>query len=312
MFLYIIQTTLFDDWEFDEYNGTIKLRDKSFTYDYILNADTEQDQMYDKVGRQTITDFMNGFNGTIFAYGQSGSGKTFSMLGPEDVTDALAKDFKSVPEKVTQLYGITPRAVLQMFESINEYAGQGSSCILYTSYIEVYNETIKCLLSKKENLKIREQPGVGMNVADKDIRVCRTPEEIFECISLANRNRAVTGTLQNARSSRSHTILMMDFEYNGFDGVKKTSRLNLVDLAGSERVNIYINSQIAKTGCEGQSLKEAQKINQSLTTLGMCIMALTTPGSKHIPFRNSKLTLILKESLGGNSKTTLLCTYNKL
>jgi hypothetical protein len=197
---------------------------------------TDQDEMYDKVGKQTISDFMNGFNGTIFAYGQSGSGKTFSMLGPEEVTEQLAKDFNSVPENVQQLYGITPRAVIQMFQTINEYVSQGSQCVLTANYIEVYNETIKCLLSKKENLKIREQPGVGMIVADKEVRICRTPEEIFDVIATATRNRAVAGTNQNARSSRSHTILMMDFDYNGIDGLKKTSRLNLVDLAGSERV----------------------------------------------------------------------------
>lgn len=202
--------------------------------------------MYEKVGKQTISDFMNGFNGTIFAYGQSGSGKTFSMLGPEDVTDSLALDFNSVPEHVQTLYGITPRAVIQMFETINEFISQGSQCVLVASYIEVYNETIKCLLSKKENLKIREQVGIGMNVADKDSRVCKTPEEIFGCIATANRNRAVTGTQQNSRSSRSHTVLMMDFEYAGVDGVKKSSRLNLVDLAGSERVNNEILFRLEK------------------------------------------------------------------
>jgi kinesin family member 5 len=193
--------------------------------------------MYEKVAKQTIDDFMHGYNGTIFAYGQSGSGKTFSMLGPEDVTEALSKDFNSVPESVTQLYGITPRAVIQMFQTINSFVAQGSQCTLICSYIEIYNETIKCLLSKKDNLKIREQPGMGMNVADKEVRVCRTPEEIFECVSLATKNRAVTGTNQNARSSRSHTILLLEFEYNGIDGVKRSSRLNLVDLAGSERVS---------------------------------------------------------------------------
>ena len=171
--------------------------------------------MYEKVGKQTITDFMNGFNGTIFAYGQSGSGKTFSMLGPEDVTEALSKDFSSVPESVTQLYGITPRAVIQMFEMINNFVSEGSQCTMICSYIEIYNETIKCLLSKKENLKIREQPGMGMNVADKEVRVCKTPEEIFEVVAIASRNRAVTGTNQNARSSRSHTICLWSLSITG-------------------------------------------------------------------------------------------------
>lgn len=222
----------------------MKLKDKGFSYDYILTPEAEQEEMYEKVGKQTITDFMNGFNGTIFAYGQSGSGKTFSMLGPEDVTEALSKDFKSVPEKVQSFYGITPRAVIQMFETINEYVSQGSQCILHVSYIEIYNEQINCLLSKRENLKVREIPGVGFSVADKDSIVCKTPEEIFECISIATKNRAVTSTQQNSRSSRSHTILMIDFDYNGIDGVKKSSRLNLVDLAGSERVKYFIKMYI--------------------------------------------------------------------
>jgi hypothetical protein len=195
--------------------------------------------MYDKVAKQTIDDFMHGFNGTIFAYGQSGSGKTFSMLGPEDVTDALSKDFSTVPESVTSLYGITPRAVIQMFETINGFVEKGSQCTMTCSYIEIYNETIKCLVSRKDNLKIREQVGMGMNVADKEVRVCKTPEEIFEVVSIATKNRAVTGTNQNARSSRSHTILLMEFEYNGIDGEKRNSRLNLVDLAGCERVIFY-------------------------------------------------------------------------
>jgi hypothetical protein len=196
--------------------------------------------MYEKVAHQTITDFALGFNGTIFAYGQSGSGKTFSMLGPEDVTEALKKDFRNIPESVQQLYGITPRAVIQIFEAINNYVSQGNSVSLTCSYIEIYNEQINCILSKRENLKIREMPGIGMNVADKESVICKTPEEIFQTISIGSKNRAVCTTDMNSRSSRSHTILMIDFEYNGIDGVKRYSRLNLVDLAGSERVLIYL------------------------------------------------------------------------
>lgn len=294
----------FAKWEFSLEENKVSFGEKKWTYDHLLVPETEQEEMFDKVGKQTITDFLKGYNGTIFAYGQSGSGKTFSMLGPEDVTNALAKDFNSVPEEVTKLYGITPRAVIQIFQTINEYVRTGNECTLHCSYIEIYNEQINCLLNRKENLKIREHPVYGMYVAEKETRICKTPEEIFEVISIATKNRAVAGTNQNARSSRSHTILLIELEYNGLDGIKRTSKLNLVDLAGSER--------IAKTGAEGQRLKEAQKINQSLTTLGMCIMALTTPNSKHIPYRNSKLTLILKESLGGSAKTTLLCTASRL
>jgi hypothetical protein len=192
--------------------------------------------MYEKVAHQTITDFVLGFNGTIFAYGQSGSGKTFSMLGPEDVIDAVKKDSRNIPESVQQLYGITPRAVVQIFEAINGYVTKGNSVSLTCSYIEIYNEHINCILSKRENLKIREMPGMGMNVADMETVICKTPEEIFQTISIGSKNRAVCTTDMNSRSSRSHTILMIDLEYNGIDGVRRYSRLNLVDLAGSERV----------------------------------------------------------------------------
>ena len=192
--------------------------------------------MYIKVGEQTISDFTAGYNGTIFAYGQSGSGKTFSMLGPEDVTDALSKNFNSVPENIQFLYGITPRAIHQIFTKIREYEDTGNTCILNCSYIEIYNEQINCLLSKKENLKIRESKEEGIYVADRQIVICNSPEKVFEVISIATKNRAVAGTNQNARSSRSHTILTVELVYKGVDEVTRKSVLNLVDLAGSERV----------------------------------------------------------------------------
>ena len=237
------QDSEFAPWEFYKEESRVKHAAKEWTYDYLLTPDSEQDEMYEKVGKQTISDFLNGYNGTIFAYGQSGSGKTFSMLGPEDVTNALAKDFNSIPEEITKLYGITPRAVIQIFQTINEYVSKGNECILSCSYIEIYNEQINCLLNRKENLKIREHPIYGMYVADKETRVCKTPEEIFEVISIATKNRAVAGTNQNAGSSRSHTILLIELEYNGLDGIKRLSKLNLVDLAGSERVSYFIFNQ---------------------------------------------------------------------
>ena len=153
-------------------------------------------------------------------------------------------------------------------------------------------------------MKIREDPNEGFVIPEKEPIDCNSPLSVFEGINLASKNRATGATNQNERSSRSHAILQLELIYNSIDGLVRKSHLSLVDLAGSER--------IAKTGAEGQRLKEAQKINQSLTTLGMVIMSLTTPGCKHIPFRNSKLTLILKDSLGGSSKTTLLCTASRL
>ena len=288
----------YDSWGFDEESSTITLLEKKWTYDYILPPDTTQEAMYDKVAKKTILDFADGYHGTIFAYGQSGSGKTYSMLGPDSVFADLGTSSEN------ELYGITPRAIYQIFNILTEYSRNGTNWKLCLSYIELYNEKIKCLLSGKEGLKIREDPNEGFVIPDKEMNDCKTPKDIFEGIDLASKNRAVGATNQNERSSRSHAIMQLELIYNSIDGLVRKSRLSLVDLAGSER--------IAKTGAEGQRLKEAQKINQSLTTLGMVIMALTTPGTKHIPFRNSKLTLILRDSLGGSSKTTLLCTASRL
>ena len=294
----------YDSWEFEEETATIYYgerntrTEKKWVYDYILPPDTTQEQMYEKVAKKTIIDFTEGYNGTIFAYGQSGSGKTYSMLGPDSVFETLASSAEN------ELYGITPRAVYQIFNIFKDFERNGTKWKLSLSYIEIYNEKIKCLLSKKDGLKIREDPNEGFIIPEKDSLDCQTPLSVFEGINLASKNRATGATNQNERSSRSHAILQLELIYNSIDGLVRKSHLSLVDLAGSER--------IAKTGAEGQRLKEAQKINQSLTTLGMVIMSLTTPGSKHIPFRNSKLTLILKDSLGGSSKTTLLCTASRL
>ena len=294
----------YDLWEFEEETATIYYGqrntkfEKKWTYDYILPPDTTQVQMYDKVAKKTIIDFTEGYNGTIFAYGQSGSGKTYSMLGPDSVFETLASSQEN------ELYGITPRAVYQIFDIFKDFERNGTKWKLSISYIEIYNEKIKCLFSKKDGLKIREDPNEGFIIPEKESIDCLTPLSVFEGINLASRNRATGATNQNERSSRSHAILQLELIYNSIDGLVRKSHLSLVDLAGSER--------IAKTGAEGQRLKEAQKINQSLTTLGMVIMSLTTAGSKHIPFRNSKLTLILKDSLGGSAKTTLLCTASRL
>ena len=289
----------YDKWVFNEDTATIELEERKWTYDYILPPDTTQEEMYNKVAIKTINDFTEGYHGTIFAYGQSGSGKTFSMIGPDSVFECLTN-----ANTKNELYGITPRAVYQIYEQLKEFSRNGSNWKLCLSYIEIYNEKIKCLLSGKEGLKIREVPHEGFVIQDKDVLDCKTSEDVFNGISIANKHRATGATKQNERSSRSHAIMMLELINNSIEGVVRKSRLCLVDLAGSER--------IAKTQAEGQRLKEAQKINQSLTTLGMVIMALTTPGCKHVPFRNSKLTLILKDSLGGSSKTTLLCTASRL
>ena len=141
-----------------------------------------------------------------------------------------------------------------------------------------------------------------MVVMGAEHKSVQTFDDIFLALMYGQRSRAVASTNQNDRSSRSHTIFVISYKQVNQDGSQKSGRLNLVDLAGSER--------IAKTGATGQTLQEAMKINQSLTSLGLVIKALTE-GARHVPFRDSKLTLLLKDALGGNSKTTLICTASK-
>lgn len=224
------------------------------------------------------------------------------MLGPEDVTLALMTDVEAIPDTTQNNFGIIPRAILSLFEHISEATETHTDFSIKCSYIEVYNESVNDLLADPPNLnlKIREFPRLGMCVIGMTETAIRTPEEVFECLALGTSNRITGATLQNSRSSRSHTLFVLTMEQKFFDGSSKSAKLNLVDLAGSEK--------IAKTGAQGVRLREAQNINLSLTTLGRCIKALASGKDTHVPFRESKLTMILKESLGGNSKTTLLCT----
>jgi len=292
-----------DDWQFIHEIKQIKLRDKKFTFDEILDMDCAQVTMYEKLAVKSINDFVGGFNGTLFAYGNSGSGKTYSIVGPDEITEFLAKDFNSVPENIQELYGVLPRATIDLFRSINEFTSSGATVCLNCAYIEIYNETITCLLNGKENLKVQEIPKVGFSISGNEWRPCVTPSDIFKVVYTGTKNKTTGGTNQNARSSRSHTVLTLELKVKTVDGSERCSKLNIVDLAGSEKLK--------NTGANTpERIKEAQKINLSLTTLGMCIMALSEPGT-FVPYRNSKLTLILKESLGGNSKTTLLCAARR-
>ena len=153
-----------------------------------------------------------------------------------------------------------------------------------------------------KNLKLRELKSGQVTVLGSEPVFVTSPEDIFELLTVGQRSRKVASTNQNDRSSRSHTIFVIDYTQKNKDGRQMQGRLNLVDLAGSERIN--------KTGATGQVLEEAKKINLSLTKLGICIKSLTD-GSLHVPFRDSKLTFFLKDALGGNSKTTLICTASK-
>jgi len=291
----------FEEYDILPEENTIKIKGKTFVFDCVLSPDTTQEAAYEKIGRETISECMNGFNATIFAYGQSGSGKTFSMVGPDAINNQLALDFRAIPANIQSLFGTIPRATLQMFEFINNAISDGAEYTVTCSYVEIYMEEITCLLSLKTKLKIKEYPEGKVEVDGKQKVVCKCPEDIFKVIATGTKNKKTAETKQNARSSRSHTILVIEIESKLLDGSEGKSKLNLIDLAGSEKNR--------NTGATGDKLKEANKINQSLSQLNLVFKFLTTPSQNNfVPYNDSKLTRLLRNSLGGDSKTTLLCT----
>ena len=257
----------------------------NFEFDRVFDMNTRQELMYDIVGRPTVVDIMDGYNGTIFAYGQTGAGKSFSMMGAESSTQ---------PE----LAGLIPRATEHIFDIIqNEVRGVTFS--VSVSYLEVYREVIRDLLDPtKTNLRVRESPQKGVYVDGLTTEFVSSEEDVLALLKIGDESRAVASTNMNAVSSRSHSLLIMTVhQSNEEDGSSKAGQLNLVDLAGSEK--------IGKTGAKGDTLEEAKKINQSLSALSNVIKGLAD-GKGHVPYRDSKLTRILQNSLGGNTKTSLV------
>ena len=235
--------------------------------------------------RPTVDDILNGYNGTVFAYGQTGAGKSYTMMGTS-IEDDEGK-------------GVTPRIIEQIFSSIMS----SPPTIEYTvrvSYMEIYMERIRDLLApQNDNLPVHEERNRGVYVKGLLEIYVSSVEEVFEVMKRGGNARAVAATNMNQESSRSHSIFVITVTQKNLEtGSSKSGQLFLVDLAGSEKVG--------KTGASGQTLEEAKKINKSLSALGMVINALTDGRSSHVPYRDSKLTRILQESLGGNSRTTLI------
>lgn len=248
---------------------------------------SNQKDVYDVAAKPIIDSVLEGFNGTIFAYGQTSSGKTHTMSGPniEDI----------------ELQGIIPRMVRTVFNRI-ETASEAIEFTVKVSMVEIYCEKIRDLIDvTKDNLKIHEDKNKGVYMANITETYITGESDVYDLMKLGNQNRSVACTQMNAESSRSHSIFILTITQNNSEDLScKTGKLYLVDLAGSEK--------ISKTGAEGQTLEEAKMINKSLTCLGKVIKALTDKKQTHIPYRESKLTRILSESLGGNSKTCLVIT----
>ncbi|KAK9534093.1 hypothetical protein VZT92_009164 [Zoarces viviparus] len=262
---------------------------KVFTFDSVYGWDSKQGDIYDDAVRPLVDSVLQGFNGTIFAYGQTGTGKTHTMQG-------VSND----PE----MRGVIPNSFQHIFTQISRT--QNQKYLVRSSYLEIYQEEIRDLLCRDNNrkLELKENPDFGVYVKDLSSVVTKNATEIEHVMNLGNQSRSVGFTNMNERSSRSHAIFLITVECSeaGPDGEDhiRVGKLNMVDLAGSERQS--------KSGAKGLRLKEAAKINLSLSALGNVISALVDGKSTHVPYRDSKLTRLLQDSLGGNAKTVMIAT----
>uniref|UniRef100_A0A9J8ANR7 Centromere-associated protein E n=1 Tax=Cyprinus carpio carpio TaxID=630221 RepID=A0A9J8ANR7_CYPCA len=266
---------------------------KSYSFDRVFSAEETTAQLYQDIAKPLVVSAVEGYNGTIFAYGQTSSGKTFTMMGSEHNP------------------GVIPLAMADVFKTIKNCPKK--EFLLRVSYMEIYNETVTDLLCeswKRKPLEIREGNYKNVYVADLTEELVTSPEQALSWITKGEKNRHYGKTKMNQRSSRSHTIFRMILESRersdpasgeNADGAIIVSHLNLVDLAGAERAS--------QTGAEGARFKEGCNINRSLFTLGQVIKKLSDESQKgFLNYRDSKLTRILQNSLGGNAKTVIICT----
>lgn len=287
--------------------------DASYAFDRVFDESTNNKQVYEATTSKIVRDVLGGMNGTVFAYGQTSSGKTHTMHGSADEL------------------GVIPLAIKDVFDAVRRHAND-REFLIRVSYLEIYNEKMVDLLAESEEsanasaeLSIREDKDRGTYVHGLKEEIVTTPSQVLSLLDFGTSRRHVGATNMNAHSSRSHTIFRMivesrainasamettevgerqakDHPGGGGGGGVLVSTLNLVDLAGSERVS--------KTGAEGQRAKEGAHINKSLMTLGVVINKLSEGVESkggHIPYRDSKLTRILQPALGGNSKTAIVC-----
>ncbi|XP_004525336.1 kinesin-like protein Klp61F [Ceratitis capitata] len=273
---------------------------KKFTFDRVFGTDSRQADVYSTVVAPLIEEVLSGYNCTVFAYGQTGTGKTHTMVGTE------CAELKSSWEDDSDI-GIIPRALSHLFDELRMLEMEFSMRI---SYLELYNEELCDLLSSDDSVKIRifddsTKKGSVIIQGLEEIPV-HSKDDVYKLLEKGKERRKTATTLMNAQSSRSHTVfsILVHIRENGIDGEEmlKIGKLNLVDLAGSENVT--------KAGNEkGIRARETVNINQSLLTLGRVITALVerTP---HIPYRESKLTRLLQESLGGRTKTSIIATIS--
>ncbi|KAM1746993.1 hypothetical protein ACFX11_013572 [Malus domestica] len=280
-------------------SDSLSINGQTFTFDSL--------DIFQLVGAPLVENCMAGFNSSVFAYGQTGSGKTYTMWGP---ANALLDENLSSDQQ-----GLTPRVFECLFARLNEeqikHADKELKYQCHCSFLEIYNEQITDLLDpNQKSLQIREDVKSGVYVENLTEECVRTMKDVTQLLIKGLSNRRTGSTSINAESSRSHTVFTCVVESqckNVANGTSfKTSRINLVDLAGSERQKL--------TGAAGERLKEAGNINRSLSQLGNLINILAeisqTGKQRHIPYRDSRLTFLLQESLGGNAKLAMVCAIS--
>uniref|UniRef100_A0A4W5LG86 Kinesin-like protein n=1 Tax=Hucho hucho TaxID=62062 RepID=A0A4W5LG86_9TELE len=281
---------------------------KSFNFDYSYWSHTSpkdinfagQQQVYKDIGEEMLLHAFEGYNVCIFAYGQTGSGKSYTMMGKPDLKDQE---------------GIIPLMCEDLFTKFNDSNNDNSkSYSVEVSYMEIYCERVRDLLNPKNkgNLRVREHPLMGPYVEDLSKLAVTSYNDIQDLMDSGNKARTVAATNMNETSSRSHAVFNIIFTQKRHDAEtdntsEKVSKISLVDLAGSERAD--------STGAKGTRLKEGANINKSLTTLGKVISALAENKKKkkvesHIPYRDSVLTWLLRENLGGNSRTAMVAALS--
>ncbi|CAK9184035.1 unnamed protein product [Ilex paraguariensis] len=286
------EDTTTSPWRISGKSIFIPNQPSKFEFDRIFREDSKTEEVYRARTEDIVAAAVRGFNGTVFAYGQTNSGKTFTMRGSS--TDP----------------GVIPLAVHDLFGIIQEEMNR--EFLLRMSYMEIYNEEINDLLvPEHRKLQIHESLERGIFVAGLREEIVASPEQVLELMEFGESHRHIGETNMNLYSSRSHTIFRMIIESrdktedengNSSCDAVRVSVLNLVDLAGSERA--------AKTGAEGVRLKEGSHINKSLMTLGTVIKKLSEGAENqgsHVPYRDSKLTRILQPALGGNANTAIIC-----
>eukprot|EP01038_Epipyxis_sp_PR26KG_P007193 gene7193-9811_t len=260
--------------------------EQKFNFDRIFGSDSTQEEVFFYTASPIVSDVLSGYNATIFAYGQTGTGKTHTMEG--DIHSPTGK-------------GIIPRTVDALFDGVSQ-ADENIEFTIRISYVEIYLEKINDLLDEhhvKTNLTIREDKIKGIYIAGVTEEYVTSQDELLGIMATGATNRATAATGMNEGSSRSHSVFTITVtQKDTITNATKSAKLVLVDLAGSEMVR--------KTNASGQQLEEAKMINKSLSALGQVINALTDEKQSHIPYRDSKLTRVLQDSLGGNSKTVLI------